>query len=367
MSTELTELLDSLDMATYLDREGVRYRPTSGSRGPQLNVKDCPICGHSGWKVYLNAESGLGNCFAGDHPAEQRIYTKWTFIKAHLGVAGNGEVIEHIKNYAREQGWRPKRVLPAAVEKPADWQLPASYELPMNGKNLPYLERRGITADYVRYFKLRYAPKGSHYRYRVGAEWHFQDHGQRVIIPVFDLDGKLCTFQGRDVTGTQEPKYQFPPQLDASGAHLFNGYNVIPGTRQVVVGEGAFDVAAVKIAFDQDPTLSAVVPIGTFGKHLSHGGTNDQLTKFLELRRRGVEEVTFMWDGEVQATDDAITAGNLLRAYGFVVRVGMLPPDKDPNEVTGDVVRSTYANATPLDMVSATRLRMQRRRMNASV
>ena len=29
-----------------------------------------------------------------------------------------------------------------------------------------------------------------------------------------------------------------------------------------------------------------------------------------ELRQRGVEELTFMWDGELQATDDAVEAGS---------------------------------------------------------
>jgi DNA primase len=287
--TELSELLDSIDMASYLDREGIRWRPTSGTRGPQLNIKDCPICGHSGYKVYLNAATGVGNCFAGDHPHEQRIYNKWTFIKAHLAGSSGAQVVEHIKTYAREQGWRPKVAMPVVV-RPESWELPGSYPLPHGGRNLPYLERRGITAEYAAYFSLRYAPAGAYYRYKVDGDWKFQDHGRRVIIPIFDLDGKLCTFQGRDVTGEQDPKYQFPPQLEASGAHLFNGHNVVPGTKRITVGEGAFDVAAIKVAFDQDPAFWPIVPIGTFGKHLSHGGENDQLTKFLELRRRGVEE-----------------------------------------------------------------------------
>jgi DNA primase len=365
VSNELQEILDTVDIGAYLDREGVRYRPTSGTRGPQYNVKDCPVCGNAKWKVYLNQASGLGNCFAGDHPAGEN-FTKWKFIAAHLGTS-NAAVAEHIKAFAREQGWRPARVVSAPV-KPTSWMMPASYELPLNGRNLPYLENRGVSSVYAKYFHLRYAPDGAFYRYQLGTDWHFQDYSRRILIPIFDLDGKLVTFQGRDTTGRAAQKYLFPPQLDASGAHLFNGLNVIPGTKRVTVGEGAFDVAAIKIAFDQEADLRDVVPIGTFGKHLSAGDESgegkDQLGKFLKLKERGLEEITLMWDGEVSATDAAINAGMMLKPYGFKVRIAMLPPDRDPNEVTADVVRRAYYEATLLDLSSAVRLRMVRRRMN---
>jgi DNA primase len=130
------------------------------------------------------------------------------------------------------------------------------------------------------------------------------------------------------------------------------------------VGEGAFDVAATKIALDGDAELRDVVPVGTFGKHLSSGSENSQLAKFQTLKARGVEEITLMWDGEVQATDDAITAGLLLKSIGFRVRVAMLPPGKDPNEVPADVVRAAFYQAKLLDRKSALEIMTLRRRMN---
>jgi DNA primase len=105
--------------------------------------------------------------------------------------------------------------------------------------------------------------------------WHAalsKHYNRRVLIPIYDLDGKLVSFQGRDITGTAEKKYLFPPgYARATGEHLYNGHNVIGRPSDVVVGEGAFDVIAIKVAFDADPTLRDVVPVGTFGKHLSHG------------------------------------------------------------------------------------------------
>lgn len=364
VTADLSELLDKIDIEAYLDREGIQYRRRHGRSGDQLNVKTCPVCGNGDWKVYLNAESGVGNCFAGDHPPG-KFFSKWNFIGAILDEPKPGIVRSHIEQLARDMGWRAARTTSAAVQKVQDWELPkGAIPLPVNGRTIPYLANRGITPELCAYFHLMYAPIGSYYRYRnARGEWEFQRYDQRVIIPVYDLDGKLCTFQGRDVTGHQAPKYLFPPGLEGSGVHLFNGINV-HSTKRIVIGEGVFDVAAIKIALDQEHELRDVVPIGTFGMHLSGGDGNTQAAKLRELRKRGVEEVTFMWDGEVRATDAAVTAGMLLKDLGYRVRIALLPKDKDPNEVPAMVVRKAFYEAMPLDMASALHIRMYRRQMN---
>jgi DNA primase len=364
VADDLNELLDRVDMAAYLDREGLSYRETHGRSGQQLNVRECPTCGNHDWKVYLNAETGVGNCFGGSHPADERIFTKYRFIAAHLGKPKAGAVVEHVRIFAKEMGWRPARRVSAKVENtPAQWALPQHIALPHNGQNIPYLENRGIGSDLAAYFHLGYCPKGSYFRYQTEQGWQFQDYGRRILIPVYDLDGKVATFQGRDVAGTAEKKYLFPPGIDGSGVHLFNGLNV-RDTKRIVVGEGAFDVAATKIALDGDQDLRDVVPVGTFGKHLSSGSENSQLAKFMTLKERGVEEITMMWDGEVQATDDAVEAGMMLASNGFRVRVAMLPPGCDPNEVPAEVVRAAFYQATALSRKTGAEIRMKRRMMN---
>lgn len=361
---DLNELLERVDMTAYLDREGISYRETHGRSGQQLNVRECPTCGNSEWKVYLNQETGVGNCFGGSHPADERIFTKYRFIQAHLGKPPAGKVVEHIRVFAKELGWQPARRTSARVENaPVAWELPTHVELPHDGKNIPYLDNRGIDAELAKYFHLGYCPNGSYFRYQTEQGWAFQDYGRRILIPVYDLDGQVATFQGRDVTGRAEKKYLFPPGIDGSGVHLFNGLNV-QNTKRIVVGEGAFDVAATKIALDGDQDLRDIVPVGTFGKHLSSGSENSQLAKFMLLKSRGVEEITIMWDGEIQATDDAVDAGLMLASNGFRVRIAMLPPEKDPNEVPAEVVRQAFYQATALSRRSGAEIRMKRRLMN---
>jgi DNA primase len=368
---ELKELIELVDLQSYLEREGITYRPTIGSRGPQFNVRECPVCGSRDWKVYLNQETGLGNCFAGSHVDVARMadfppnFNKFGFIRATMGVETHpAAVIERIKALARDAGWKRKRTVAVAtkVDKGSP-TLPPSLSLPIHGKNLAYLENRGIDLATANYFGLSYCHEGGFVYYLSDGLRRVQSYSRRVLIPIYDLDGKLVSFQGRDILGTQDPKYLFPPGYSSTGEFLYNGHNVI-GTKRVVVGEGAFDVMAIKLALDRDPDLRDVVAVGTFGKHLSYGTPTSQVAKFEALKARGIEEVTIMWDGEVTATDDAIEAGKRLAGIGLRVRIALLPPEKDPNEVPPNVVREAFYKAVTLRSVSAIEVALARRAMN---
>ncbi len=358
---DLRELLDALDIEAWLDSQGVDYVATRGRSGRQLNVKTCPTCGSSDGKVYLNSETGLGNCFGGSHPPGET-FNKWKFIRATLNDISGAQVVEHIAHHVGARGWVQKRD-PAKKDPAPELILPASFELPHNGQNLQYLLDRGVTDKIARYFQLRYCFDGG-FAYLLDGERKWMKFNGRVIVPLHDLEGKLVNFQGRDITGTSPRKYLFPPGLPSTGCHLLNAQNV-RDTSRIVMGEGAFDVMALKLALDEDPATVSVIPVGSFGKKLSMGPGDTQEAKLLALKDRGVREVTFMWDGETAATDSAIDAGMQVKKLGLQVRVGMLPKDTDPNEVPGSVVRQVFHDAMPLTMTSAILLKDKRRRMNA--
>lgn len=354
---DLGEIMDSIDMEAYLDREGIRYRVTRGARGTQLNVRECPCCGNTDYKVYIGAETGLGNCFAGS--CEQK-FNKWSFIKANMGATGGAQVIEHVKSIAKEQGWRPTRVKAVATNIKTDLLMPESIALPHGTRNLNYLENRNISGSVSSYFGLRFSQKGAfHYKDDSGKE-RKQSYANRIIIPIFNLAADLVSFQGRDITGKAEKKYLFPPGFAATGSHLYNGQNA-HGSEDVVMGEGAFDVMAIKIALDEQSELRCVTPIGSFGKHLSAGGDNSQLDKLLELREGGLKRVTLMWDAEPAALEAAIEVGLLLRKYGLIARIAILPPGRDPNEVPPSVVRDAYWKAVVVNESVAVRMRLARK------
>ena len=351
---ELSEALDLLDIESWLDREGVTYKNTTGSRGPQANIKECPCCGNSHWKVYIGVETGLGNCFV----CEEK-FNKWKFIKASLGDAvSTRDLIEHIKTVAKEQGWQPKVRATAAVRHTDELHLPESIAMPHKGRNLKYLDNRGITGDIAQYFRLSYSLDGV-FRYTDDSgKARRQSYASRILIPIYDLEGELVSFQGRDITGTAEQKYLFPPGFASTGAYLYNGQNAV-GAARIVIGEGAFDVMATKIALDADPALRDVVPVGTFGKHLSESTAESQVGKLIALKERGLKEVTFLWDGERQATRDAVKAALVVRGLGLIARIAFLPRDKDPNEVAPDVVRQAFWKAETLTPATAAKIKLK--------
>jgi DNA primase len=335
------EVSDELDFEFFLDRESIPNKYGRGVSGMQFNIKTCPECGDSRWRTYMGEETGRGNCFVCG-----KGFNKLTFVHAHLGEDNWAHTMNYLNDLLKEQGWRPKREAVAALFD-EEVELPTSTALPTeNGENLVYLEQRGFSGDICKYFGFRYCQFGW---------WKFtdddgaqktQNFSNRVIIPVYDLDGKLKTFQGRDLHKDSDRKYLFPKALPGTGRYLLNGQNVV-ATDSACMGEGGFDVAAIKLAFDEEQDLRHVVQIGSFGKHLSYGSedADDQLGRFNKLRQRGLKNVTIMWDGEKAALVAALNAAKLLTGIGMTARIALLPAGKDPNEVSPSVVRAAYYTA----------------------
>lgn len=343
----ISELMDFIDPELFLDYEGVKYKRTYGSSGTQLNIRECPRCGGSAWKVYLNAENGLGNCFHGSCVGEAG-FNIFSFAMNLWGTSVR-DTVEKLKIYAADQGWVAKRITSKEVDMTTiEVELPESIKLPVEGRTLKYLAERGISPEITEYFNLRYCKQGVFVYYDEEGNRRWQNYDSRLIIPIFNLDGELVTFQGRDTTGKKEKKYLFPPGLSGTARFLYNGNNSL-GCEEVVVGEGAFDVMATKIAMDEDVNLRRIGQIGTFGKKLSCGSHtgNDQLGAFVTLKKCGLKRVVMMWDGESSALVAAIDACKELKGIGLSCKIAILPPNKDPNEVPAEVVRNAYYQAQP--------------------
>lgn len=353
---EIQDLLDLVDIEDFLNFEGVDYRTTRGRSGVQLNLRECPRCGGRDWKVYLNAESGLGSCFHGACAGEPgfNVYSFTFFANGQ----SHKDTIAVLKRYGKSVGWRPKVSIDTpSDENPAGVALPNSYALPIAGKNLKYLADRGFTAETAAYFGWRFSKDGG-YVYTLHGEEKRQNWANRVVIPVHNVLGEMVTFQGRSTEADPFQKYLFPPGLAGAGRFIYNSHNCL-GLKELVLNEGVFDVGAVKQAFDEDITFQDVGVAGTFGKHLSmadHGDQKDQLSELKALRDLGLKEITMMWDGSFDAITAAIKAGLNLRRYGFTVKLAILPKDKDPNEVPTETVRQAFVQAQVLTPLTAAKL-----------
>lgn len=353
-------ITDGLDIESYLNWRGIDYRQSNGSRGVQLNVRECPKCGREDYKVYLNAENALGNCFGCDAK-----YTLWTFIKAVLNTEDKRLVAKHIEGAKEALGIVRKkaRVTFTVAVDAAGLALPESYPLPFpDGRSLSYLLDRGISAEFQRRYHLTFCDFGFH-RYVKDGEKKRQPFDNRIIIPVFDLAGSLVTFQGRDITGESEKKYLFPVGLPGTARFLYNGHEALARkAEEVILNEGAFDVFAAQAACDTFAKTARIICIGSFGKKLSFSrdGSPSQLEAFKVLRREGgLKRVTIMWDGERQTVIPALEACELLIGIGLECRIALLPHEKDPNEVDKETILNAWSNAHRYTPLLATRWRLR--------
>jgi len=354
----LKQLLDDLDMRDYLDVQGLTYKTSRSRKGTQLIVKDCPVCGSESWKVYLNEGTGLGCCFAGDHPPGEN-FNKWSFIKANIGAGSGKQVVDHIEQHMDAAGFVIERERVETSYKALDSLPKPALKLPTaNGEILQYLLDRGITERTCKYFHLQYSAEGS-FEFMLNGDKRYQDFSGRVIIPVLDLMGSLKTFQGRDITGTAEDKYRFATGMPASGAYLYNGHNAL-GKQHLIVCEGAFDVWSVQ-QFLWERGMDDVEAVGTFGKHLSQVSDDgdDQLSAFLILKDAGLESVTFMWDSEPAAIRDALKFCDLLQQHGLSTRIAMLPEGLDPNDATPGEIGKAVASAKPFSKALKMKMRLK--------
>lgn len=352
--SDLSTAIEQIDIEDWMSHLGVDYRVTVGSSGAQVNIKECPRCGGSRWKVFMNAETGFGNCFHGscvDEPG----FNLFTFTR-HQIRGTNGETAKQLVDFAKTQGWRPKAErVRRVIKRPDALDLPAAERLHM-GSNVPYLENRGVDGRIAERFDLRMCQQGGYdYKDHEGND-RTQNYSGRIIIPIRDIDGTIVTFQGRDVTGEADKKYLFPPGLPGTGRYLYNAHRA-KGKKHLIMGEGAFDVIAIDMAFEGHDEIGA---IGSFGKAFTGGekDAEDQLKQLAALKQAGATSLTFMWDSEPATIRSACNAVEVIRRIIPKVRIAVLPSGCDPNEVSAVQVRAAYVNSIEASRANIFKLRV---------
>lgn len=326
---------DTIEPENLVAMLGFEYKVSTGNSGVQINVRDCPNCGATGYKVYLNYESGLGNCFKCNIG-----FNKFKF--AYLYFNKDGKALNKFFNV----NYDDLRYYPRKSEKKSkvslerkDWKLPYFIETKDSKEATDYLTDRKITDKLITRFNLKYCAKGS-YTYKdfddVEQEVNFS---KRIIIPIFDIEGKLVTFQGRDITGKSNRKYLFPNRLPGTGRFIYNSHYAINNKAKIcILNEGVFDVFATTNALESDVAFKDYCAIGSFGKNLSMQSSalnlDDQLSDLFKLQKNGVERFVILWDGEREANLAALKACLKAKSYGLNFYVSYLPRNCDPAEST---------------------------------
>lgn len=339
----LSEILAGVDLEEWLDHVGIEYRRTAGGDDLQLHV--CPVCQDDRWRVYMSREKKLGVCF---HAECRSKFNLFSFARAHLGADSRG-TIRHFEDYAsRVLRLPPRPKALTRVASPDDLVLPESVSLPTpEGHTHPYLIDRSVLPATQALFGMRWCESGVWAYADVDGTPKRMGFGGRILLPIYDLDGTVRTFVGRDVTGSSALRYLFPPSLPSAARYLY-GSELAGEAEHLILGEGPFDVIAIHQALDH-PEFRGCAALGTFGLSVGHGDAqgDDQLGRLLRLRRGRARRATMLWDGEVGALREALKAAELLSRHGLPASIGLLPPGKDPGEVDTATIRRAIAAAQP--------------------
>lgn len=151
--------------------------------------------------------------------------------------------------------------------------------------------------------------------WRTGAEGQFQG---RLIIPITE-NGKIYSFVARAVSN-EKPKELSAPNR----SHYFYGYDGLMGQRApIVLVEGIFDAEALSRC-----GYHALAIMGSFISDI-------QVGKLVALKPLSV---TVMMDGDEAGWSATIKIRNKLlkRMDPFKVRIAVVPPGKDPDELSHD-------------------------------
>lgn len=190
-----------------------------------------------------------------------------------------------------------------------------------------YLEKRGITREAARKMELLYDPGDFN-----GVE--------RIMFPVYGLDGALYGFSGRAVRKDAVPKvkdyYGLPKRALLLGAHLLD-----PADRYLILVEGLFDYA--KLVTYGFPAVAFM------GSYL----TDEQAEIVKEIGK----PVYFFHDDDPPGRDARDRARELLWRYLPLMKVryptdttvkmsgGGLRPPKDPAELSAKQIKKMIQNA----------------------
>lgn len=299
-----------IDFAALLDHLRIPYW-TAGKNVPKdcINIQcPCPGCTDHSNHYYMNTITGSGRCWkcGGTYPAQA---IAWA---AHISVYDAKKLIQRFTT----GGTLPAR---KEVKYATSLDIPGG---PLHEMHRQYLLNRGLDPDYL---VKQYSIKGT----MLGVRWQGKDYSLRIIIPVKDPEGRVVSFQGRDITGDdRRVRYEACPKDKALAnyKHMLYGADLAWRNDSVVVVEGVFD------AWKLGPGV-----VASFGT----GMTKEQLLMLSHWKH-----VTFFFDPESEAQRHAEEYARDVAMYGSDVEIayedfGTLPNgdkrdlgDLAPHEVT---------------------------------
>jgi DNA primase len=328
---ERTDLLALIGQYVTLKKMGGRYLglcPFHQEKTPSFNV---------------NPQKGFWHCFGCGKGGDA---FKFLMFLEHL------EFPEAIERLAEKAGIRPLVERESPVRKQerdfileANEAAMAAFQTALKGKaggeGRAYLEGRGITLEQATRFGLGYAPQAwdalaTHLRTRGFAieilekanlvlkrehGGYFDRFRHRLMIPIYNRQGRVIAFGGRSLRAEDQPKYlntaETPVFHKSRTLYALNWAGDAMARRgRAIVTEGYFDTIACHLA-------GFTEAIATLGTALGE--------EHVQLLRRLAERVYLVFDADSAGIKAALRSQALFRDAGVDVRVVRLPAGHDPD------------------------------------
>jgi len=195
-----------------------RSKKTSGNN---VSFK-CPLCNHHKHKLEVDLNTQYWHCWVCNSKG-RKLYT--LFKKINATISQLKDLNKYVDSYIKIKEVDETHV-----------SLPPEFRLIINGNKtnpefrnaLMYLKNRGLTKEDIIRYGIGYCETGQ--------------YEKMIIIPSYDIKGKLNFFTGRSYYKDASFKHKNPKvSKDIIGFDLFINWN-----QPITIVEGAFDAIAVK-------------------------------------------------------------------------------------------------------------------------
>lgn len=203
-----------------------------------------------------------------------------------------------------------------------------------------YLKTRGVNKETIEKFQLGFAPYGKLIQSALTKGFtheqllssglitktergnYYEYMSERLVFPIYDLQGRVVAFGGRILKEDGQPKYLNTPEtiVYSKSQQLYGLYQAIPLLRhkkEVIILEGYMDV----VMAHQFEIFNSAATLGTaFTLQQSH------------IINRYVDKVVLLFDSDKAGNNAAIRAIDILIDSEISLRVANLPEGIDPDE-----------------------------------
>ncbi len=272
----------------------------------------CPKCKHHKKKLSVNLDKDAFKCWICDFSGKsvRRLvlrYGNYVQQKTWNELSGIVEITEYEKIFLAE-GNVEEKIEPISL--PPEFQTLCNRDLGLS--SLParrYLKDRGVNKEDILFWKIGYAVSG--------------EYAGRIIIPSFNLDGKVDYFIGRTYENDWKRYLNPPTPKDIIFNELY-----IDWSSDIVIVEGVFDAIKAKNA----------IPI--LGSTLREGSR-----LFRELIRND-PRIFIALDPDAEKKADKLI--NTLLTYDAEVYKIDIPLGKDVGDMTHEEFLERKKHATPM-------------------